>query len=57
MVDDGDVDMFSQKILDLFRNPNEKINRSKEAVAFASKYNDEYYDTQLKELLTTSIVK
>lgn len=57
LVDDGNVDMFSQKILDVFRNPNQKINRSKEAVAFASKYNDEYYDAQLKKLLATSIVK
>ncbi|WP_258087775.1 glycosyltransferase [Weissella fangxianensis] len=47
LVSDGDVNEFSNKIMEIFNHPENKVKRSERAINFSGKYTDKDYYNQL----------
>ncbi len=54
LVEDGNIDKLSFKLLEVLEHPENKIERSMNAIEFSSKYTDNNYYDQLLTIVKTS---
>lgn len=56
LVKDGNISNFSDKILEFFNHPDEKIQRSEQAIKFSGRYTDKDYFDQLKGIVESGFI-